>query len=180
MKKIFFLLLTLTLPAFATYSPPLNPQPVSTQTVTASVTPTITASAYTTGQEIGGLMTFTSMARASAYSGVVQSIHVTWTTAQTTTIKLYLFNSNPSATTWTDKTTAAINASDIPKLIGVYTLSANDSGLGTVTINNLDGIGKAFVLPSSGTTIYAVAVVVGTPTPASTSSMIVNITTLED
>jgi len=153
--------------------------PVSNVSSISTVTPTITAGAYTAGWEVGGLMTFTNVVRGT--SGVLQSIWITSKSAQTTPFKLYLFNANPSNSTWTDHavTTTNINAADVSKLIGVYTLGSFDSGLGVHTIYTLDGIAKDFVL-SSGTSLYGVLVCINAFTPASTSDLVVNINVLED
>lgn len=152
---------------------------IDTRSAAVTVTPTVTASsAYTAGNEVGGLITFSSTV-GIAGSGVVQSIRVTSKTVQTGTLKLYLFNINPSNTTWTDKTAPAINSADVTSVIGVYLLSAPDSGLGTHTIYNLDGIGKAFSI-ASGTSLYGILVTSGTPTWGSTSDVAVTVNILQD
>lgn len=139
-------------------------------TAQVSVTPTVTsASAYAAGNEVGGLLTFANAFRSVSLSGVVQSLHLQSKSVQTAGFKLYLFRSNPTATTWADKTTPAINATDIPNLIGVYTLANPDSGLGTVTIYNTDGIGKS--VQAATTTLYGVLVTTGTPTFTSTTDL---------
>lgn len=144
-----------------------------------TVTPTLTASsAYTAGNCVGGLLTFTGMVR--RVSAILQSIHVSCKTVQTGGLKLYMFNSNPSATTFTNKTAPSLNAADVAKCIGVFTLSTPDNGLGTHTVWNLDGIGKAFVLPTAGAPLYGLLVTSGTPTFGSTSDVVVNVITLAD
>ena len=145
-------------------------------TITSS--PTVTASsAYTLNNQVGGLLTFAS-ATGPLLSGILQSIRVTSKSVQTTGLKLYFFTTNPTNSTWTDKTAPAINAADIPFLAGEYTLGGADSGLGTHTIWNLDGIGKAFA--SATSTLYGILVTTGTPTFASTSDISVTISVLKD
>ena len=146
-------------------------------TASVTVTPTVTAAAYSTGNEVGGLLTFTS-AVGAALGGIVQSIAVTSKSIQTTGLKLYLFSANPSNSTWTDKSTPAINVADLPGLLGSYTLGSADSGLGTMTVWNLDGISKSF--RSTTTSLYGVLVAVGTPTFASTSDVSVTVSVLND
>jgi hypothetical protein len=97
---------------------------------------------------------------------------------QTTGYKFYLFNKNPGATTVTDRANTAINAADIPSYIGVYTLGAADTSLGTATINILDNIGKAFV--ASTPNLYAILTTSATPTYTSTSDLFVTLTVLQD
>jgi hypothetical protein len=143
------------------------------RTSNPSVTPGVTAGAYTAGQEAGGLMAF---AVGGAGSGILESIRVTCKSIQTTALKLYIFDTNPTNTTWTDKSTASINALDIPFLRGVFVLSGADSGLGTHTIWNLEAIGCSFV----GANLYGVLVVVGTPTFASTTDITVKLGIVDD
>ena len=143
------------------------------RTSSPSVTPVITAGAYTAGQEIGGLMTF---AVGGAGSGILESIRVACKSIQTTQLKLYVFDTNPSNSTWTDHSTPAINALDVFSLLDVFPLSSPDSGLGTHTIWNSDGLGCSFV----GANLYCILVCVGTPTFASTSGIIVRLGIVDD
>src|SRR5882724_1748220 len=109
--------------------------------ISPSTTPLITAgSQYLAGQIIGGLMTFP----VATGAGRLESISVTCKSAQTTGLKIYLFDTNPAATTWTDKTVPAIKPADAGSVRGEFTLTA-DSGLGSDTIWNKDGIGFEFV-----------------------------------
>ncbi len=148
-------------------------------TTSPSAAPTVTAaSAYAIGNEVGGLLTFTNVVNAGPLSGVLQSIEVMAKSVQTTGLKLYLFSTNPTNSTWTDKSAPAINAADIPFLMGEYSLVTPDSGLGTHTVWNLDGIGKAFV--AAAMTIYGVLVCTGTPTWGSTSDVTVKLGVLKD
>lgn len=138
-----------------------------------SVTPTITAGAYTAGFEVGGLMTF---AVGGAGSGVLQSIKVTCKSVQTTALYLNIFDTNPSNSTWTDHAAPAINAADVFSLIGAYPLTSPYSGLGTHTVWTLDGIGASFV----GANLYGVLVAVSTPTFASTTGITVKLGIIND
>lgn len=138
-----------------------------------SIVPTVTAGAYAAGNEVGGLLTFY-----VGTGGVLQSIHIDINSVQTATFKLYLFGRNPSNTVWTDKSTPSVNALDAPHLAGVYTLSTADSGLGTHSVYNLDGIGKA--LSSVDGNVYGVLVTTGTPTFASTTDVKVALAYLKD
>jgi hypothetical protein len=150
---------------------------VSSETNVVS-TPTITGGAYATpGLEVGGLMTFAN-AMASSLSGRLQSICIKCKTVQTTNLKLYVFDTNPTNSTWANNATPAINAADIPYLMGVYTLSQPDSGLGTETLWCLDNINKLFVAAS--TSLYAVLVAVATPTFVSTSDIAVKLSVITD
>lgn len=142
--------------------------------ISLAQTPVVTASSYTTGFEVGGLMTFSSIGRAPNSSGIIQDVTLTSKTVQTAEFDIYLFNSNPSNSTWTDHASPAINAADVSKLIGVVKMTKNYSGLGTHTIYKPDETTFA-PIPFSGATLYAVMVVVGTPTFGSTSDLVVTL-----
>jgi hypothetical protein len=144
----------------------------------ASATPTITASSYTAGYEVGGLMTFSSVLSALTDYGALSKIVLTSKSVQTAQFKLYVFSSNPSASTWTDHVAPSINVADIPKLVGVYTLAAADTSLGTVALYNRDLNPNAAIL-SSGVNVYCVLVTTGTPTFASTSDLTLALTFLQ-
>jgi hypothetical protein len=151
---------------------------VGGKTSQVSVTPTLTASsAYTAGNCVGGLMTFSSILLAAG-SGVLQTLVLQCKSTQTATFKFYLYSANPSSSTFTNKSAPSINSADIAKLIGFWTLSTPDSGQGTHTIYVVDGVGHA--LNVGATTLYGVLVTTGTPTFASTSDINMVLAVLED
>ena len=151
---------------------------VYTSTSFVQVQPTVTATTYTTGYQVGGLMTFANALRAPTLSGVLQSISIVSKSVQTNTYAFYLFKNNPTNTTWTNNTAPSINAADLPYLVGVYSIPAGSSGLGTMTLSVLDNIGQGVV--GIGTELYGVLVATGTPTYASTSDLYVNLSVLKD
>ena len=139
-------------------------------TTAVAVTPTVTASAYTANNVIGGVITFSSIipAVAPGFNGILQSITAKFkATAVTGNLTVAVFKANPSNGTYTDKTAATWNSADMANLLGIYTLTTPLAiGAATMTIYNLDGIGKAFT--GASTSLYAVVTVGGTPSPAST------------
>lgn len=149
---------------------------MSTATSTTSVTPPVTVAAYSAGNGIGGVMKFAG-ALNQGWSGVLQSLLVTSKSIQTTGLKLYLFSDLP-VSLFADKAAPSLLVADIPKLIGVYTLGAADSGLGTETSWQLDAIGKAF--SGVGPDLYGLLIAVATPTWASVSDITVNVSILKD
>lgn len=143
-------------------------QPISIATgvqgisTSVTVTPTVTAGTYATSKVIGGIMTFSSILPATPFGGVLNSITLRFKgSVQTVGFSVAIFTTSPSGT-FTDTNTAAIASGDTALLLGVYLLNAPSSVLGTHTIYNLDGIGKAIqgasanlfavVVPTSGTT----------------------------
>ena len=148
-------------------------QPTATPTVTAS-------SAYTAGNLVGGLMTFTNCFATGLTSGVLQSIVIRARSVQSATFKLYIFSQQPTNTTWTDKTAPNINVLDLPFLIDIFLFAAPDSGLGTMTIYTQDGLGKSIANTANGQNLWGLLVTTGTPTFASASDISVTLGLLQD
>lgn len=130
---------------------------------TISVNPPISTSAYTTLNVVGGVMTFTGIGRDPNNSGVLDSFTIDCKSVQTCTFNVYVFNSNPAVGTYTDHGAPAISGADKFALFTKIPMTQVDSGLGTHTIWKPD-YNKWNPEVFSGTTLYAVAVVVGTPT----------------
>lgn len=150
---------------------------ISSATVAASASPTVTASAYSAGNIMGGIMTFAGLLDAVRFAGVLESITVKFKGAAVVgSVTLSLFKASPSNGTYGDKTAGTWNAADMANLIGVYTLSTPLSPQGAMTVYCLDGIGKAIL----GTTqsLFGIMTVAGTPTPASTSDLTVEVAML--
>jgi hypothetical protein len=137
-------------------------------------TPTVTAAAYTAGQEIGGLMTF---AVGGNGSGLLECIRVTSKSINAASLKFYVFDINPTNSSWVDKTTPAINALDVASLLAPpFPLSTWDSGLGTHTVWGLQALGCSFV----GASLYGILVAGGGLTLASTSDITVKLGIVDD
>jgi hypothetical protein len=154
---------------------------VTGRTGQPTVSPTITAaSAYTAGNLVGGLMTFSNCFATGLTSGVLQSVVIKSKSVQTATFKLYIFSQQPTNTTWTDKTSPAINVLDLPYLIDMFIFAAPDSGLGTMTIYTQDGLGKSIANTASGQNLWGLLVTTGTPTFSSTTDISVTLGILQD
>jgi hypothetical protein len=167
--------------ALSAASAPVTQAPTSFR---VAVTPTVTASAYTAGNVLGGIMTFASAllatpaASPTKWSAVLESINVKFkATAVTGTINVGVFTASPAGGTYTDKTAPTWNLADTAKLVGIYPLTAPLSTLGTMTTYNLDGIGAA--IDGASTSLFVVMTVAGTPTPATTTDVIVELGVLQ-
>jgi hypothetical protein len=147
---------------------------IAPSTTAVAQSPTVTASAYAAGNVMGGIVTFASILAATSFNGVLQSIALKFKgTLVTGNINVALFKASPSNGTYTDKSAPTWNAADMANLLGIYQLTTPLSKLGTMTVYNLDGIGKAIVGASQS--LYAVVIVDGTPTPASTSDFTIEL-----
>lgn len=130
-----------------------------------AVTPTIQYSgAYTSGDQIGGLMEFANAARYSGGSGIVQSIIVIDNTqAQRAAIDLLFFDR--SITVPGDDAAINISDSDMQYCLGIVSIGPyNTAWPGTPlnSVSTLINVGLPFVL--NGTSLYVVAVNRGAPT----------------
>lgn len=136
------------------------------------VTPTVQNASYVSGNDIGGLVSFT-LARTA--SGYIQSVGVQFVGGATTAINAFCFDSNPTGSTFTDKSTFTIAAADEAKRINKTGYSLTPAAVvgDTVTGAAVDNLAKPF---NSTGTIYCAYASTGTFTPASTTDMRVNIT----
>jgi hypothetical protein len=138
-----------------------------------SASPTVTASAYSAGQTLGVLLTFSGIARAADKSFVLQAVTLQSKAAQTgIPIDLVLFNATPSGSTITDRTAVAIVAADYAKAIARVSLT-DWTGLGTASFAQALNLGLP-IFPVSGTAdIYGLLIARAAITPASTSDFTV-------
>jgi hypothetical protein len=104
------------------------------------------------------LLSFTSVARVSAGSGLIQSAVLSFTSGVVPATDLIMFNASPSSSTITDKTAIAVNSADVGKVIAVIHIT--DCVLGGASAPSLcqaEQQAVPFVLPS-GTTVYGALV----------------------
>lgn len=139
------------------------------RTTMTVVTPAVTLAAYTAGLEIGGLMTFA--VGGAGTGGTLMSVRVTSKAVQTTALTAFIFTTNPSNSTWADRTAPAINAADVASLLCAVPLTSAYSGLGTHTVWNVGNIGAQFL----GASLYVVLVTVSATSLNSTSDITVSL-----
>lgn len=143
-----------------------------------SVTPTVTATAYnaTTKNSVGGKQTLANAVGTSGGIAILQSVMVTDKANQKAPLTIILFDSDPSAGTYTDN--GQVNLStDISKVIRRINVTAGDyetiDNSGTdYAIAEIAPISK-LVKAASGTSLYAVILTTGAPTYTSTSDLTV-------
>jgi hypothetical protein len=148
-----------------------NPLQIATPgAVHLTSAPTVTAGAYVSGQVVGGLISLANAARVNSGSGLIQSVSVTAKTNLTATYFVYFFDTNPTNSTFTDNSALAINVADLPFLCGVAQCTTNFSG-GTPQILQASNVAIPFKLSAAATTLYAVIVIQGAQSFASTSAV---------
>jgi hypothetical protein len=147
------------------------------------VTPTMQATAYSSGNVMGGIQTITTQDEAKL-SDILQSVVVYDASAQSSQLDIFIFSALPAAT-YTDGTAFAPSNADMLNCIGVVNVAAADyvaagTGKSIAAGKNEAMIGRV-VKPSNATTqtnnsgaatsLYAVAVSRGTPTYAAGLSL---------
>ncbi len=137
-------------------------------------TPTVSASsAYTAGDAVGGKISLTLAVLPGTRSAMIHQVIVTDLGAQTDDTDVIFFDSDPSATTFTDNAALDIADADLVKVFAVVPLTLHkdfsDNGVSLPAVG--DNLNIPFVLDAGETTLYAALVTRGTPTYASTSDI---------
>ena len=140
-----------------------------------SVTPTVQASAYATGNALGGTQTLT-LARTNGGSGIITALMLQSKGGATNTVWIYAFQKSP-ASTCTDKTAFSLSSSDRPYLVPGFPQSVTLASPGS-----WDAASYASVLnltsnfknqdTTPGQSIYFCLVTAAAVTPASTTDLI--------
>lgn len=141
--------------------------------IQCTVAQTVTAAIYASGNVVGAKISCPNAVRGEGMGGIIQTVWVSDKAGNSTSYEFWPFNADPSATTVTDKSAIAINAADLAKVAGPP-IAITGTMLGasaTMGITGLGGIGQAFKLAATNTTLYGILVTRGTPTYASTSDV---------
>lgn len=150
------------------------------RTTQISVTPTITAGAYSAGDAVGGLLTFALAVNEFVRTGRIVNVAVIDKAGESADIDLFLFDATftPTADNAAWPTTSPAEAFIGSNCIGVVSVVSGDyaaySG-GTMAVVEVD---MPIVLAS--TTLYAQAVTRDTPTYAATDDLTFRLTIAKD
>lgn len=144
---------------------------VGIETRVLDVTLVTQASAYATGDVIGGKITLTgAMARVGG-SGLLKSVQICSLADLTVDFDLILFSDDPTNTTFTENGAVAIATTDVAKILGVVGLTSRKD-LGTPVVVSLHNIDMALKSGANSRDLYACLVARGTHTPASTADIV--------
>lgn len=147
------------------------------KTINVSTTPTITAGAYSAGDNIAGTLSWANAARTSGGALTIQTIMVSDLNKQNVDLDLIFFPA--SVTAVADNAAQDLSDSDLATALGhvhIYStdyLSLNDSSMATVR-----NVGIAGTL--AATTLYALFSTAGTPTYASTADLTIKLGIYQD
>ena len=131
-----------------------------------TLTPTVSLTAYTAKDNMGGKLSFLGAGNSdgAASGGVVRSAILSDAAAvtQVNTIHLWLFDSDPTASTLTDAAALDIDDADLSKVVGNIAFTKNlwlDAGVD----NTIGGFGNLYIPYDlgTGTTLFGALQVVG-------------------
>lgn len=138
----------------------------------ATVTPTITAGAYSANDVIGGLLTFT-LANTRGADGMVRSVRIADRDNEKAAVKLWLFDDLPQVIA--DNAAFAPPDSDIAKCIGIIAIAAAD-----YTTSTANALGakhdQGIDFTDTNGTLYGYLVADATPTYSGTTDLTITIT----
>jgi len=138
--------------------------------IAVPVAPTIQAAQYVSGNAVGALQSVAVFRTTAQPSGILDNIFVGWEGTETTALTFYVFNTNPTGSTCTDKVAFSLAAADIPKLaLPPFTLTAAAPAVGTTSTYANSTFTPISIKNQDGTptlNLYICAVSGGTFTPA--------------
>jgi hypothetical protein len=142
----------------------------------------VSLTAYTSGQCLGSLETYGGAGRSGGPgSGLVQSATITDVAGQDAPVDVIVFNQQPTNSTFTDHATCTVNTADLGKVAGVIHIT-DCTLLGATAPGVCQAQQQAlpFALGNSNTTLWAQAIVRGTPTYTGTGNVAVRLAFLQD
>lgn len=140
------------------------------------VSQTTNASAYEAGDAVGALMTFANAAATSGGSIHVEGVTIVDEDSQLTAVDLVLFRASITAPT----DDAVFDPTDAELLDCVGVVKFFQADYSTFNDNSVAHKDTALTAKLSGTSLFGVLVTRGTPTYASTSSIHVTLTIVQD
>jgi hypothetical protein len=132
-----------------------------------SNTPTVQAAAYASGNLFGGKQVLTVL-KDSNRSAVLRSALVTCKVAIATGFDLILFSSDPTNTTFTEKSAFAVAAADNAKVLG-FTSLTTILATGTPSSTMVQGLYIPLVGDTTTRSIWAALIAKGATTPSGTT-----------
>lgn len=150
-----------------------------TITKEVAVTPTISTSAYTSSDQIGGIMTIPNVVRQNSNTGYgsceLRSVTILDADVQSAAIDIWFFSISPTVTSTDNAPFSMSDANQAAQCIGAISVGTSYSAS---LLNSTSTDGKNIGLPinipianAANTNVFAIAVVRGTPTYTTTTSL---------
>jgi len=139
-----------------------------------TVTPTVTAGAYSAKDVVGGLLEFENAASVYRGSGIIRKVTIKNNANVADVLWLNLFNQTPAVIA--DNGPYDPTDAEMLTCIGSIPIVAADYTLGTDNAVATKLVEFPFVLASGGTSLFAYLSTVATPTYAATTDLSVKLT----
>lgn len=137
--------------------------------------------AYSSGDAVGGLLTFTGSLNKVAFSGTLVSVLLTDTSKQNANIDVIIFNANPTGSTITDNAAINIVAADVGKIIArVPIAAANYTSFSATSVPLVPAQVACLQLAAEGVILYAAMVTTSTQTYAATTAISLRLGIVQD
>jgi len=144
--------------------------------INVSVSPTVTAGAYSAGDVVGGLLTFANASRVAGEGGVIKNIMIIDDAGQDAEMELWLFEATVSGIA--DNAAFAPPEADLRSLVAI--ISTGDGSwfaCGTPSVARVEASQR---YETVGTSLYGYLVTRGTPTFVATDDVTTIISILQD
>ena len=139
---------------------------------------TTSLSAYTAFDNVGGKLTFSDTIPIHIGSGAIVGARVFDLDSQIVPYELFLFDQDPSATTFTDNAAIDVADADLPKIAGIISFATSTRfSFADNSLHYVDGLYIPIKAQPEVTTFYAAlrTGTAGTPTYTSTSALTVEL-----
>ena len=147
----------------------VDPRPLLTA---VSVTPTISTSAYAAGDNVGGIMEFTSAVRGTGDYATIRTVVVSDDDSEDAALDLWLFDQTLAGTA-TDNAAFDPDDADLDNLVGKVAIAGADYG--TFTDNSAAVVQPDLRVKANATSLFGVLVTSGTPTYTATTDLTVKL-----
>ena len=151
--------------------------PISSAGGIIAQTPTVTAGAYSANDNVGGLLTFASAARATGGGGVIKDVIIIDDASQGSTLELWIFSA--TFTAGSDNAAWTPVEADLENLVAIVSTADGVwySAGATATVCVIE-VAKRYQV--AATSLFGRLVTRGTPTYAATDDVTVKTTLLKD
>lgn len=150
---------------------------IITKTDVVEATPTISTSAYTAGDQVGGKITLAGAVDPSVFSGVIASVEILDRDSEEVDIDVVFFDTDFTASS----DNAAFDPSDTDLLnVVCYVTVADYSTFSDNSVGLARNVNCPFKLTAPNQSLYAALVTRGTPTYTATSDLTLRVGILQD
>jgi hypothetical protein len=151
---------------------------VSTDGITISQIPTVTAGLYAANDAVGGLLTFVNAGRAIGYGGVIKDMIIIDDEGQDVALELWLFNQ--TFTAMVDNAPWAPSEADMENLVAIIATADGAYYQAAAGARSAARVEVSQRYDLVGTSLFGQLVTRGAPTYAATDDVTVKIGLLQD